>query len=120
MNNNKLIVPPILFAILYCVIGLLDLVYGATPDSRFYIFDNLFIKTIGAALIIISISLFLKKEIARKGLIITLSLSIIELFIAIPESLNTFDMILGFIIGLLIYVPGIVYFSKPSTKAYFN
>lgn len=112
--------PIIIFAILYCVIGVADLVGGATLDSRFYTFDNLLIKTIGAALIIISIGLFLRKEIARKGFIITLSLSIIELFIGIPQNVNTFEIIGECVISLLVYVPGIIYFSKPSIKAYFN
>lgn len=78
MKNYK--IPVIVFAILYLVIGLLNLIFGADVNSRFFYFDNLFVKFIGILLITSSIGLFLRKEIAKRGIIIALILSIIEIY----------------------------------------
>lgn len=108
------------FAILYLGIGVGDLIGGASSDSRFYIFDTLLIRFIGLVLISSSIGLFFRKEIARKGIILALSLSIIEIFIGVPKEINTIELIVGIIVMLTIYVPGLIYFSASKNKEYFN
>jgi hypothetical protein len=119
-NNGKARISVILFAILYLIIGLGNLIGGAVAESRFYIFDNILIRIIGAVLIASSIGIFLRKEIARKGIIAALALSVIEIFIGIPRNFNTVEFIIGMIIMLIIYVPGIFFFSRPKNKEYFN
>jgi hypothetical protein len=119
-NNGKARISVILFAILYLIIGLGNLIGGAVAESRFYIFDNILIRVIGAVLIASSIGIFLRREIARKGIIAALALSIIEIFIGIPRDMNTVEVIVGIIIMLIIYVPGILFFSTPKNKEYFS
>lgn len=111
-NNKKSRIAVLLFAILYLIIGIADLIGGSAQDSRFYNFDNIFIRIIGVILIVSSIGLFSEKEIARKGIIFALSLSIIEIFIGAPKDMNTFELIMGVTIMLILYVPGLVYFMK--------
>ncbi|GAA0182120.1 hypothetical protein SH2C18_45530 [Clostridium sediminicola] len=111
-KNKKSKIAVRLFAILYLIIGIGDLIGGSAQDSRFYNFDNIFIRIIGVILIVSSIGIFSKKEIARKGIIFALSLSIIEIFIGAPQDMNTFELIIGVIIMLILYVPGLMYFMK--------
>lgn len=119
-NKQKVRISVIFFAILYLGIGVGDLIGGASSDSRFYIFDTLLIRFIGLVLISSSIGLFFRKEIARKGIILALSLSIIEIFIGVPKEINTIELIVGIIVMLTIYVPGLIYFSASKNKEYFN
>jgi len=116
--GRKLKLGVILFAILYLAIGLADLIGGSTTDSRFYIFDNLLIRFIGLILIISSIGIFFREQIARKGFIVALSLSIIEIFIGVPKDTPTIEFIMEIIIMLLVYVPGLVYFIVSKTKGH--
>lgn len=118
-NKRTFKISVILLAILYLAVGLGDLIGGASTDSRFYNFDNLLIKIIGVILIISSIGLLFKKEIARKGIIIALSLSLIEIFIGIPKNIYFVEFILGVMSMLIVYVPGIVYFIILKNKGYF-
>jgi uncharacterized membrane-anchored protein len=91
MDNKKPRIGVIIFAALYIVIGLGNLVTGASTDSRFYVFDNILVRIIGALLVISGIGLLFRKEIARKGIIAALALGIIEIFIGIPTSFNIFE-----------------------------
>lgn len=116
MKNYKK--PYIIFATLYLVIGLLDLIDGAADDSRFFYFDNFLVRFIALILVISSIGLFLKKEIARKGIIFALSLSLIEIFIGIPQNLSVTEIVVGLILLLMLYVPGLIYFISPENKAW--
>ncbi|AGK96980.1 hypothetical protein [Clostridium pasteurianum] len=114
MKNYK--IPVIIFAILYLVLGLLDLISGADADSRFFYFDNWLIRFIGIVLIISSIGLFLRKEIARKGIIVALSLSLIEILIGIPRNMDITEFVIGLILFLILYVPGLLFFISPENK----
>lgn len=121
MSNDKTYkIFIILFGVLYLIIGLGYLVGGASPDSRFFMLDNLLIRVIGALLIASSIGVLLKKEIARKGIIAGLILSIIEIFIGIPRDINIIEFISGVWIMMVLYVPGLVYFILLGDKEYFN
>lgn len=119
-KNQRVRIVVNFFAILYLGIGLGDLIGGASFGSRFYIFDDLLIRFIGFILMLSSIGLFFRKEISRKGIIIALSLSIVEILIGVPKEINTIELIVGIIIFLIIYVPGLIYFSVSKNKEYFS
>lgn len=119
-NKGKGKIAVVLFGILYLLVGLGDLIGGAAADSRFYNFDNTLIRFIGLILIVSSIGVFLRKEIGRKGIILALSLSIIDIFIGVPKEVNRIEFIAAIIIMLIVYVPGLVYFSVLKNKEYLN
>lgn len=118
--ENKVNKRIIIFGLLYLAIGLADLIGGSSTDSRFYPLDNAFIRFIGLILTISSIGLFLKKEIARKGIIVALILSLVEIFIGVPLEINSLEVGIGIILMLLLYVPGLIYFSGYKQKEYFS
>lgn len=122
MRNNKqeIRIEVVLFAILYLLIGSGGLIKGSAPDSRFYIFDDLLVRFTGIILILSSILLFSRKEIARKGIILGLSLTIIEVFIGAPKEIDTIELLIYIIIVSIICVPGLIYFSISKNKKYFN
>lgn len=119
-NEQEIKIGVVLFAIFYLLIGSGALIKGASSDSRFYIFDDLLIKFTGIVLILSSIFLFSRKEIARKGIVFGLSLTIIEVFIGVPKEIDTIELIMYIIILLIICVPGLIYFSISKNKKYFN
>jgi hypothetical protein len=114
-QKDKPKVAVVLFSIFYILLGLALLFNGADPDSKFYLFDDILVRFIGLMLIISSIGLLYKKEIARKVIIVTLLLAIIEVFIAIQ---NEFILV-GIIISIF-YIPGLVYFSVFANKTINN
>jgi hypothetical protein len=107
--NKKVKKSTIVFAILYLVIGLADLIGGASSDSSFYIFDDILVRFIGLTLVISCLALFFKKSSGRKGVIVALIMSILEIFIGIPKDMSLVEIIIGVIIMLIAYVPGLVY-----------
>ncbi len=114
MKNYK--VPVVIFAVLYSVIGLLNLFYGADAASRFFYFDNLLLRFDGLVLLISGIGLLVKKEIARKGIIAGLILSLIEVAIGVPQNSSAAEVVLGVIFFLILYVPGLLYFAFPESE----
>jgi hypothetical protein len=118
-NKKEVKLAVILFAILYLSQGLGYLIGGANTDIRFYNLDNLLIRFIGLIFILSSIGLFFRKEIARKGMILALSLSIVEIFIGVTKHI-TIDFIIGSISILIFCAPGLVYFSVLKNTEYFN
>ncbi|MHC1682547.1 MAG: hypothetical protein AB6733_06315 [Clostridiaceae bacterium] len=119
-NKRKTKKLVIVFAIFYLFIGLGDLISGAHPGSRFYVFDDFLLRFIGIIFITSCIGLFFKKEIARKGILLALVLSILEVFIGVPQNVIDLIIIVGYIIAFLIFVPGIFYFYSLRNKDYFN
>lgn len=119
MNNKRHKKVITIFAILYFMIGLLDLIGGSAEDSRFYILDDALIRTIGVVFILSSIGLLLKKEIARKETVVALVLSLLEIIIGFPQKINTVEFIIEVIIMLILYIPGLVYFIVLKNKGYF-
>jgi len=113
MKNYK--ISYIIIVILYLVIGLINLIDGAGLDSRFFYFDNLLVKFNGIILIISSIGLLFKKEIARKGIVVALSLCLIEMSIGVPQNMEITDLVFAFIFLLIVYVSGLLYFGLPES-----
>ncbi|WMJ87103.1 hypothetical protein [Anaerocolumna sp. MB42-C2] len=110
----------IILSIFYITIGLGFLFGGASSDIRFYAFDNLFIRINGIFLIVSCIGLLFKKEIARKGIILSLVLAVVEIFIGVPKESEIQKMINDICIMLMIYVPGLIYFIVIKNRNYFN
>lgn len=119
MEEKKKLKPVvIIMAIFYLILGLANFIWGAAEGSRFYEFDNVLIKFIGMILIGSSIGAFYKLKAARVGFIVALSLSVIELFIGVPEGISMVEYIFMFVFAMIIYLPGLIYFSvsKEITK----
>lgn len=110
MKNSKITF--IMFTTLYLVLGALYLIGGADPDSSFYYFDNLLVRFIGTTFIISGIGLFLKKEIARKGIIFALILSLIEIVIGIPQNVGVVELNIEVIFLLILFIPGLMYYTS--------
>ncbi|MDF2607136.1 MAG: hypothetical protein K0S34_1331 [Bacillales bacterium] len=119
-NKQKVKISVILFGVFYIINGLGYLIWGATTDSRLYIVDDLLVRFIGLALILSSVGLFFRKEIARKGIIIALSLAIIETFIGIPKEIDKLEFTIVIVFILIMCVPGLAYFTALKNKKYFN
>ena len=68
------------------MIGILDLIGGASRSSRFYIVDNVVIRLIGGALIVFGLALFTRRDWAFIGMISVLALSIVEVVLTIEPS----------------------------------
>ncbi|MEQ8155082.1 MAG: hypothetical protein ABRQ25_09415 [Clostridiaceae bacterium] len=110
MKNNKITF--IMFTTLYLVLGALYLIGGADPDSSFYYFDNLLVRFIGTTFIISGIGLFFKKEIARKGIISALILSLIEIVIGVPQNVGVVELNAEVIFLLILFIPGLMYYTS--------
>ena len=65
---------------------------------------------------IIMMEMSYEKEIARKGIIFALSLSLIEIFIGIPRNFSVTEIVVGLILLLILYVPGLIYFISLENK----
>lgn len=126
VNTEKVRVNPFIvafifiFGFLYIFLGLLNILDGADKDVRFYLIDDILVRGGGVLIAVSSIGVLLKNNLSRKALIIVLYISIIEFFIFIPSQLTFVEIALGISIGIIAYVPGIVYFSLPMTKRYFR
>ena len=110
----------IILSIFYLTVGFGFLLGGASSDSRFYTFDNAFIKINGIILIVSCIGLLFKKEIARKGIISALVLAVAEIFIGVPKESEIQKSVNDICIMLMIYVPGLIYFIVIKKRNYFN
>jgi hypothetical protein len=106
----------IFISFLYLFIGLGFLIGGASTDSRFYVIDDLLVRMNGLILTVSCIGIFFRKDIARKGLIMALILSLIEIFIGIPQNTSIRDLVTQIIIMLWLYVPGLIFFINPKQK----
>jgi hypothetical protein len=109
----------IIVNILFMRIGLLDLIFGADKSSKYYYYDDIFVRISGVMYIISSIGLWLKKDLARKTIIFLNLLSMIEVIITTNlADMNRLEGIL-FLSGMMfIFIGPIMFLLVPSTKAY--
>lgn len=105
--------------IFFLSIGILDLIYGAEKSSRYYYYDNIFIRTSGALYIISSIGLWLKKDLARRTIIFLNMINILEVIITTNFSdMNRLEGII-FLSGMMLIIIGpTMPLLMPSTKLY--
>ncbi len=59
-------------------IGFLDLVFGASPESRFYVVDDIIVRAIGLGLVVFGGALGFRKGWAFVGLVSCLALTVVE------------------------------------------
>jgi len=64
-----------------CIIGFLNLVYGASSHSRYLVIDNMAVRAIGLIFIISGIGLLLRYSWARSILLLSYIASIVEIFV---------------------------------------
>ncbi|MES2464487.1 MAG: hypothetical protein V4671_28330 [Armatimonadota bacterium] len=83
------------------LIGILNTVGGASTDSRFYAVDDIVVRALGVALLVLGLCLVLKKRWPLLPLIGIYGLSIIEVFVtSSPASLSTNLFAAVFLFGL--------------------
>lgn len=63
------------------IMGFLDLLGGASPDGRFYAVDDVVVRALGLALILLSVGILLRRRWAFSGGIATLALCGLEVVV---------------------------------------
>ena len=65
-------------AVVVCIEGLLDVIYGASPKSRFYAVDKVVTPILGVCLVVLSALIFVRRSWAFYGLISCLAIQVIS------------------------------------------
>lgn len=121
MSAKKIKRLNIVISILYICIGATQILEGADASSRFYYIDNIAIRIIGIALIVTSIGLLLKKEIARKSFIALMVISILEIIITFDTSVEEKSLIIFVaMVVVMIYIFPMVFYMLPKTRRCFQ
>lgn len=121
MSGKKVKRLNIVIAILYIWMGINQILEGADASSRFYYIDNIALRIIGAALIVTSIGLLLKKEIARKSFIALIIISILEIIITFDTSVEEKSLIIFVaVVVVMMYIFPMVFYMLPKVKRCFQ
>lgn len=83
--------------------GILDVAWGASSDSRFYAVDDIVVRVLGALLILFSLGLLLRRNWAFMG-----SIAVLALFL--PELLLTHNFAATSIVGMVVMVAMVLVF----------
>jgi hypothetical protein len=110
----------IIISLLFILIGIEEITNGADPGSRFYYIDNIIVRVLGLCFIILSIGLLLRKEFARKGIVVVCLVSMLEALATYDYSNPLLDIIMTFIIFALILLAPLIFFLNPKVKLYFS
>lgn len=121
MSSKKIKILNIIIALLYIWIGIIEVLEGAEPSSRFYYIDNIALRIIGATLVVTSIGLILKKEIARKAAVALMIISILEMIITFDISVEEKAVvIIAAVFAVIIYVLPMIFYILPKVKRCFQ
>jgi hypothetical protein len=120
-KGGRVKISVIIFAIVFLFIGVDQFIEGADLGSRFYYYDNIFVKVMGCLFITISVALAFRKRFARKGIILLCLISIIELVLTLDfNSLSGGEIVVIISFIGFIYLLPIIFFSTSKVKGYFE
>ncbi len=74
----------LILGIYTCIIGILNVWTGAAKDSRFYVYDNIVVRLLGIAFIVLGVALLLKQHWVLPYLAVVFLLSIVEVAVTKP------------------------------------
>ena len=69
----------IIISLYSCIIGVLNLIGGASHNSRFYVVDNVAVRIIGLVFLVAGIGLMLRYTWARYILLLSFAASMVEI-----------------------------------------
>ncbi|MPM87769.1 hypothetical protein SDC9_134869 [bioreactor metagenome] len=111
----------IVIALLYIWFGITGMIEGADPSSRFYYVDNIVLRIIGAALIVTSVGLLLRKEIARKSFVALMVACVLEMIITFDTSVEEKVVIIATaVFAVIIYALPMIFYMLPKVKRCFQ
>jgi hypothetical protein len=110
----------IMISLIFILIGIEEIINGADSGSRFYYIDNIVIRVLGFCFIVLSIGLLLRKEIARRGIVIICLISLLEAIVTYNYSYPLLETIMTFIIFTVILAAPLLFFLNPKVKLYFT
>ena len=75
--------------------GIMNIAWGASPSSRFYVIDDVVVRILGVGLVMTSLSLFFRQNWAFIGAISILAISILEIVVTDHIDAETlFDLLI--------------------------
>ena len=84
-------------------IGILNLISGASPSSRFYAIDDVVVRLLGGVSILFSLGLFLRRKWAFVGSLCCLALEVLEVVLTWNLKVFSTSHNIGILVGVVIF-----------------
>lgn len=83
--------------------GVLNIAYGASPESRFFAIDDVVVRLLGAGVLVCAVGTLLRRQWGYAGLIWLLGLSCVEIAVTFDWGAQSLEMTGSLLSGTVLF-----------------